>query len=63
MISEEVLLDVCHPEQGHSEQVHADANARKHVVLGDVAIVLTSLLGQKAHEADRVEAAQESPVT
>ena len=63
MISEEVLLDVCHPEEDHSEEVHTDANARKHVVLGDVAVGLTALLSQEAHEADGVEAAQESPVT
>ena len=63
VISEQVLLNVGHTEEDHAEEVHADPNDGIDVVLGDVAIGLTPLLGQESHEADGVEATEEAPVT
>ena len=63
VIPEQVLLNVGHAEEHHSEQVHQHADDRKDIVLGNVAIVLAALLCQEAHEGDGIEAAEETPIT
>mmetsp|Transcript_40392 Transcript_40392/g.72294 ORF Transcript_40392/g.72294 Transcript_40392/m.72294 type:complete len:426 (-) Transcript_40392:445-1722(-) len=63
VVAEEVLLNVRHPEEDHAKEVHQDANDGESVILVDVAVCLALLLGQEAHEGDRVEAAKEAPVT